>query len=110
MPRFPPTRSALRRTQTRRSSRSERRRVAGHDKAESTVSLDALPGDFERRVRRAQDQAVADEFVAADEIAALAGLQVVGAMMRDRAGAFVDRVSAEIGDVVLQRDEGLLGR
>ena len=31
LPRFPPTRFALRRTQTRRSSPSERRRVAGQD-------------------------------------------------------------------------------
>src|ERR1700739_861384 len=82
---------------------------AKHDKHKSAASLDALPGDLERGIRRPQDQAVADELVAANEIAALARLQIVGAMSAHGAGPLVDRVGAEIGDVVLERDERLVG-
>jgi hypothetical protein len=53
---FPPTRSALRRTQTRRSSQSERRRVAGADCRSTMSNSDALsfplaPGARDMRLR-----------------------------------------------------------
>src|SRR3974390_1233281 len=41
------------------------------------ASIDAFARDFHRRIRWPQDQAVADEFVATDEIAAVARLDAV---------------------------------
>src|SRR5580700_9170755 len=72
--------------------------------------LYAFPSYFHGRIRRPQHQAVAGEFVAAHQIAALARLQIVMAMMDHRAGLLVDRVGTEIGDVILQRGEGLVRR
>ncbi len=48
-PRFPPTRSALRRTRTRRSSRSERRPGRGDDK--SALAALVIDREFARHVR-----------------------------------------------------------
>src|SRR4029077_5262471 len=48
--------------------------------------LFAFPCDFPGRIRRPQHQAIADEFVTAHQIAALARLQIVVAVMRHRAG------------------------
>src|SRR5580693_6177457 len=76
----------------------------------SQILLYSLPCDFHGRVRRPQHQAVAGEFVSTHQIAALARLQIVVAMMDHRAGFFVDSVGAEIGDVILQRDERFFRR
>src|SRR5580692_7088720 len=72
--------------------------------------LYAFPSYFHSRMRRPQYQSIADEFVTTHQIAALARLQIIVAMMDHRAGFFVDCVGAEIGDVILQRDEGFFRR
>src|SRR5262245_8238345 len=76
----------------------------------SIDSLNPFPGDFLFRVRRPQDQPVADELVGADEIALVARLQARRAVMRHRAGLLVDGVGAEVGDVVGDRDLRLVRR
>src|SRR5271169_1994604 len=66
----------------------------------TSISLDPLPYHFRRRADRTQDQTVADEFVAAHNVALVARLYAAQAMMRDGARLFVDRISPEIGDVL----------
>src|ERR1700733_1485730 len=74
------------------------------------ASLDPFPHNFLRGADRTQDQTVADEFVAAHNIALVAGLYAALAMMRDGTRLLVDRISAEIGDVVGKRCLCFLGR
>src|SRR5271169_1315104 len=74
------------------------------------ASRNAFPSHFHRRVRRPQDQPIAGEFVAANQVGVIARLETVQAMMRDGPGHLVDRIGAEIGDVIGQRDLGLFGR
>src|SRR5262249_34537893 len=71
--------------------------------------FDPFPHHFDRGAEWAQDQPVADEFVAAHEIALVAGLHAALAMMGDGAGALVDRIFAEIGDDAIERRLGFLG-
>src|SRR5271169_2122858 len=69
----------------------------------TSISLDPLPYHFRRGADRTQDQTVADEFVAAHDVALVAGLYASQAMMRNGARLFVDRIGAEIGNVVGKR-------
>src|SRR5229473_1917044 len=72
--------------------------------------FDPLPRDLLRAVRRTQDESIADEFVAAHEVGHAVGLHAALTMMRDRAAALVERIGAEIGDVVGERRFRLVGR
>ncbi len=67
------------------------------------ASLDPFPYDFPRRADGTQNQPVADKFVAAHHVAFVAGLHAALAMMGDRSRALVDRIGAEIGDVIGER-------
>ena len=70
---------------------------------QSTTSLaspDPFPHHFVARARRPQDQAIARKLVTPNKIGDIARLNAGVAVVRDRAGALVDRVGAEIGDVV----------
>src|SRR5579862_304546 len=74
------------------------------------VSLDPFPQDFGRGADRAQDQPVAGEFVTAHQVAFVAGLHAAVTMVGDGAGALVDRIFAEIGDVAVERSFRFIAR
>src|SRR3984885_14070913 len=71
------------------------------------ASLDPFPHNFLRGADRTQDQTVAGEFVAAHDVAVVARLHAGLTMMRHRACLLVNGISAEIGDVAIERGLGL---
>ena len=74
------------------------------------ASLDPFPYHFTCRADGTQNEPVADEFIAADHVAYVTGLHAALAMMSDRLRPLIDRIGAEIGDVVGKRGFGLVGR
>src|SRR5262245_28371321 len=73
-------------------------------------SLDPFPSDLLLRIRRIEDQPMALEALFADEVALVTGLHARLPMVNERAGFFVDRVGAEVGNVVGGRNLGLVRR
>src|ERR1700683_995648 len=82
----------------------------GHDNTGS-ASLDPFPDDFVAgRTGRTQNTPVAGKFIAAHHVALVGRLDAALLVMGDGAGSFVDRVGAEIGDVIGERSLGLVRR
>src|SRR5262245_37471201 len=69
----------------------------------SSASLDPFPDHLVGGAGRLQDESIAAKLIAAYEVGGVAGLHAALPVMGNGAGALVDAVGAEIGDVAGER-------